>query len=193
MLRKLFLFVMVLCVCCLSGFADDNLLSPETFDMVKHRQDMMKDMSDLMTSIDGEFSNVSPDANFLEYKIKSLYVSQRNMVSYFDKQTDDLIPQSNAVDEIWDSRDKFMEYVSIYNEAFDEFSRSLASNDWKLVRAAFKKFGDTCWTCHQQFKKPRCRGRGFSLLQRAKVEWAVRQRCLQCHTDVPPKQWQILR
>lgn len=193
MLHKLFLFVMALYLCCISASADDHLLSHDTFDMVKHRQDMMKDMSGLMVSIDGELSNVSPDANFLEYKTKSLYLSQRNMASYFDKQANDLSTQSNAIDEIWDSRDKFMEYVSIYNEAFDEFSQSLASNDWKLVRAEFKQFGDTCWTCHEQFKKPRCRGRGFSLLQRAKVEWAVRQRCLQCHTDVPPKQWEILR
>ena len=194
MIKKLTSIVLFLFIC--SGFpllAYSEALNLKAQDIIKDRQDIMQEMSDVMTAIDNEISSKTPSTEFIKKKIKSLFISQKNMAFYYDKKTNDSSTESKAINEIWNYRDEFLEYLSIYNESFDEFSQSMISGDWNLIRKTFKQFGDTCWTCHMKFKKSRCRGGGRSLLQRAKTDMLVRSVCLRCHTDVPPKQWQVLR
>jgi cytochrome c556 len=166
----------------------------DTLDMVKQRQDMMVKMAKLMRKIDSEISkNKNMNLGLVENKVKDIYLVRRDMISYYDKPTGYSKTESNSIDEIWKKRDDLSDYISVFNKALNGFSESLTQGDHRSIRIQFKKFGDTCWTCHEKFRKSQCRGQGRRLLEQARLLPQVKQACLGCHTDVPPKQWDVLR
>ena len=65
----------------------------------------------------------------------------------------DAFADTDALPAIWEKPDAFKKAQDDFVVAADEFAEAAKSDDRKTVLVGFKKLGDACGACHQDFRK----------------------------------------
>jgi cytochrome c556 len=63
-----------------------------------------------------------------------------------------LVEDSDALPAIWDEPDKFAAAAKASKEATSALAQAVGTNDRAAIGQAFKKMGESCKGCHQNFR-----------------------------------------
>lgn len=117
-------------------------------DVIEKRQKLMKSQSEAAKAIKGAVE--AKDYATVEAKAKDLVGSADRIPDLFPKGSDK--GKTKAKSEIWDKPAEFKKEAKALSKAASELAAAAKSKDDAAVAVKVKAVGETCSSCHKEFR-----------------------------------------
>ena len=117
-------------------------------DVIEKRQKAMKGNSADVKAIKGAVE--SKDYATIETKAKDIMGTADKIPSLFPKNSDK--GKTKATAAIWEKSDEFAKHAKNLSKASGELASAAKSQDEAAVGTKFKALGETCNSCHKEFR-----------------------------------------
>jgi cytochrome c556 len=130
----------------LTASVSSQVLAQEDF--IEKRQKAMKGNSADVKAIKGAVE--SKDYATIETKAKDIMGTADKIPSLFPKGSN--LGKTKAKPEIWEKSDEFAKNAKNLSKAAGELASAAKSQDDAAVGTKFKALGETCNSCHKEFR-----------------------------------------
>ena len=130
----------------LTASVSSQVLAQE--DVIEKRQKAMKSNSADVKAIKGAVE--SKDYATIETKAKDIMGTADKIPSLFPKNSDK--GKTKATAAIWEKSDEFAKHAKNLSKASGELASAAKSQDEAAVGTKFKALGETCNSCHKEFR-----------------------------------------
>lgn len=118
---------------------------------IKYRQSVMSAMGGMLGIAVGQLRDGITDGPDLDQVAATLQALSTNMPALFPEGTD--FGETHAKAAVWSEREAFEKAATETEEAIDAFAMAVDGGDRKAMLVAFKKVGDSCKSCHKDFRE----------------------------------------
>jgi cytochrome c556 len=145
-----------MCSLCSLGFvlvllAPMALQAAEPEDIIKYRQNMMKAVGG-HTSAAGAIVQGKVDYKHqLAEHARALQALTRDIPALFPKDSD--FGETKAKDDVWSNRAEFEKRATDTKAKVEAFAKATQGGNQQAVEASFKAVGESCKSCHKDFRK----------------------------------------
>lgn len=122
---------------------------------IKYRQNVMKAMGGLTGTAVGQLRDGFTQGPELEAVAAALQALAADIPALFPEGTD--FGETEAKPEVWSQREAFEQAAEESKRSIDAFAAAVQQGDRKAMLTAFKKMGDACKACHEDFREKRGR------------------------------------
>lgn len=123
----------------------------EPEDIIKYRQSMMKASAAHMAASNAIIKGKVPFKNQLAVHARALEQLNHDTASLFPKGSD--FGKTKALEAVWEKRADFDKASRDAASKAKAFARAAAGKDPAKAGAAFKDLGESCSSCHKQFRQ----------------------------------------
>lgn len=118
---------------------------------IKYRQNVMKALGGLTGTAVGQLRDGFTHGPELTAVAAGLQALSADIPSLFPEGTD--FGETEAKPEVWSERKAFEDSAAKAGEAVDAFAAAVRQGERKEMLGAFKKMGDACKGCHEDFRE----------------------------------------
>jgi len=120
--------------------------------LVKMRQKYMEAIGGHMATIGGAMQANLGKPDLIKTQAEALSAATKNLLDVFPAGS--LTKKSHAKAEIWKNWKDFSTKAENVQKATAAFAVAASGKDAKAIMAAYKKVGESCKSCHKQYKMP---------------------------------------
>ncbi len=120
-------------------------------DIIKYRRNVMKANGAHAAAINAILQGKVDYKNQLADHAKALENIFKDIPSIFPKGSES--GDTKALPAVWDNRAEFEKRAGDAKQKSAEFAKAVMTGDTQVYSAKFKELGETCKSCHKDFRK----------------------------------------
>lgn len=138
----------------LAGIAAPLLAAPA--DQVRTRVEGLRELGAAFKAVNDGLRSPQPQTMLIQMSARQIRNASQAMYNWFPAGSG---PQPGvktaAKPEIWTQAAQFRQKQDAFAAQAEAFQRAAGSNDVAAIRAATRSLGETCKSCHDQFRVPK--------------------------------------
>lgn len=93
------------------------------------------------------------DLDTLELGAEDILATYQQLPKLFENKASADLPKSESRQEIWTQPERFAATVAEAQRAAEDFAAAVAKKDSRLMALHYRELGQSCRTCHSNFRK----------------------------------------
>lgn len=123
-------------------------------DQIEARRANFHDLGAAFKAVGDELRAGRPTSPTVIFSIQAMRSYAPQMGSWFPEGTGQSTGfETDTLNAVWENPQEFERVLAEFQSAVTEFSAAATANDGEAITAQFRSVGETCESCHEQFRE----------------------------------------